>query len=131
MSPEQVEHPDKVDARSDLYSLGATLFYWLVGRPMFTGEQMQVAMAQLRQPPPNLYEVRVDIDLRMDAIFQRLVAKAPHDRFPTATALLDALTQSNLLGKERPSSSGGSSATSRCERCPTNQPPAAPATPLF
>lgn len=111
MSPEQVEHPDKVDARSDLYSLGATLFYWLVGRPMFTGEQMQVAMAQLRQPPPKLYEVRGDIDLRMDAIFQRLVAKSPSDRFATASALLDALTQSNLLGKDRPSTAGGSTAT--------------------
>ena len=103
MSPEQVEHPDKVDARSDLYSLGATLFYWMTGRPMFTGEQMQVAMAQLRNPPPKLYEVRGDIDLRMDAIFQRLVAKSPSDRFPTANALLEALTQSNLLGKDRPS----------------------------
>lgn len=109
MSPEQVEHPDKVDARSDLYSLGATLFYWLTGRPMFTGEQMQVAMAQLRQPPPNLYQVRGDIDLRMDAIFQRLVAKSPSDRFATATALLDSLVQSNLLGKDRQSSSSGSS----------------------
>lgn len=111
MSPEQVEHPDKVDARSDLYSLGATLFFWLTGRPMFTGEQMQVAMAQLRQPPPNLYEVRGDIDLRMDAIFQRLVAKSPLDRFATATALLDALTQSNLLNKERSSGSAVSNAS--------------------
>ncbi len=101
MSPEQVEHPDKVDARSDLYSLGATLFYWLIGKPMFTGEQMQVALAQLRQPPPNLYEIRGDIDLRMDAIFQRLVAKNPLERFATASALLDALNQSNLLGKDR------------------------------
>ncbi len=111
MSPEQVEHPDKVDARSDLYSLGATLFYWLTGRPMFVGEQMQVAMAQLRQPAPNLYEVRGDIDLRMDAIFQRLVAKAPIDRFPTASALLDALTQSNLLAKETGTTFSGSGST--------------------
>ena len=43
MSPEQVEHPDSVDGRSDLYSLGATLFYMIAGRTMFSGEQMQVA----------------------------------------------------------------------------------------
>ncbi|MCC6509566.1 MAG: Hsp70 family protein [Pirellulaceae bacterium] len=101
MSPEQVEHPDKVDARSDLYSLGATLFFLLTGRPMFTGEQMQVARAQLRQPPPKLYESRGDIDLRIDAVFQRLVAKSPADRFATAGALLEALSHSNLLGKDR------------------------------
>lgn len=100
MSPEQVEHPDKVDARSDLYSLGATLFYLLTGRAMFAGEQMHVAMAQLRQEPPKLYEVRGDTDLRIDAIFQKLVAKSPANRFPTAGALLDALTQANLLGKD-------------------------------
>ncbi len=81
MSPEQVEHPDSVDGRSDLYSLGATLFYMIAGRTMFSGEQMQVALAQLRQKPPALYEVRSDVDLRLDAIFQRLVAKRPDDRF--------------------------------------------------
>lgn len=100
MSPEQVEHADKVDARSDLYSLGATLFFLLTGRPMFEGEQMQVAMAQLRQPPPTLYQVRTDVDLRLDAIFQRLVAKSPADRFSSARALLEALTHARLMGSE-------------------------------
>ncbi len=99
MSPEQVEHPDKVDARSDLYSLGATLFFLLTGKAMFQGEQMQVAVAQLRQPAPKLYEVRPELDLRIDAIFQRLVAKSPIDRFASAGALLTALEQANLQSK--------------------------------
>lgn len=98
MSPEQVEHADKVDARSDLYSLGATLFFLLTGKPMFEGEQMQVAMAQMRQNPPALYQVRSDVDLRLDAIFQRLVAKSPAERFPSARSLLEALSHSRLLG---------------------------------
>ena len=101
MSPEQVEHPDKVDARSDLYSLGATLFYLLTGQAMFVGDQMHVAMAQLRQPPPKLYEVRPDLDLRLDAIFQRLVAKSPDERFSSAGALLQSITSSNLLRSDR------------------------------
>lgn len=122
MSPEQVEHPDKVDARSDLYSLGATLFYLVTGRAMFSGEQMQVAKAQLRQQPPKLYEVRADVDLRVDAIFQRLVAKSPADRFPTASAVLEALTHANLLGKE-PGSSAGNSFGSL--RIPTDRPTSA------
>ncbi|MFO1065328.1 MAG: Hsp70 family protein [Pirellulales bacterium] len=101
MSPEQIEHPEKVDARSDLYSLGATLFYLLTGKPMFGGDAMQIAVAHQRQRPPALYEVRPDIDLRLDAIFQRLVAKSPADRFPSASALIESVTHSNLLAGER------------------------------
>ncbi len=97
MSPEQVEHPDSVDGRSDLYSLGATLFYIIAGRTMFSGEQMQVALAQMRQKPPALYEVRSDVDLRLDAIFQRLVAKNPDDRFATAAELSSVLQQLHLV----------------------------------
>jgi hypothetical protein len=97
MSPEQVEKPDAVDGRSDLYSLGATLFYLLAGRPMFTGEQMQVALAQLRQKPPALYELRGDIDLRMDTIFQRLVAKDPAARFSSGGDLLHSMQQLHLI----------------------------------
>ncbi|MDX1929281.1 MAG: Hsp70 family protein [Pirellulaceae bacterium] len=97
MSPEQVEHPDSVDGRSDLYSLGATLFYMIAGRTMFSGEQMQVALAQMRQKPPALYEVRSDVDLRLDAIFQRLVAKNPDDRFANAAELSSVLQQLHLV----------------------------------
>ena len=100
MSPEQVEHPDAVDGRSDLYSLGATLFYMIAGRTMFSGEQMQVALAQLRQKPPALYEVRSDVDLRLDAIFQRLVAKNPDDRFATAAELFAVLQQLHLIPQQ-------------------------------
>ena len=96
MSPEQIENAEQVDGRSDLYSLGATLFYLLTGRPMFRGEKMQVAVAQLRQKPEPLYIVRSDVDLRLDSIFQKLVAKAPADRYPSAQALLDEIKALNL-----------------------------------
>ena len=114
MSPEQVEHPDSVDGRSDLYSLGATLFYMIAGRTMFSGEQMQVALAQLRQKPPALYEVRSDVDLRLDAIFQRLVAKNPDDRFATAAELFSVLQQLHLIPQQpqAPSFSSGSGGSS-------------------
>lgn len=96
MSPEQIENADQVDSRSDLYSLGATLYFLVAGRPMFTGEHLQVAMCQLRQKPPALYEVRGDVDLRLDAIFQRLVAKRPEDRFSSAGELLQKLSHLHL-----------------------------------
>lgn len=97
MSPEQISRPDGIDHRSDLYSLGATLFYLLTGRMMFTGEPMQIAQAQVRQQPPALYEVRPDIDLRLDAIFQKLIAKNPDERLRSGKELLENLERLNLV----------------------------------
>lgn len=97
MSPEQISRPDAVDHRSDLYSLGATLFYLLTGRMMFTGEPMQIAQAQVRQQPPPLYEVRPDIDLRIDAIFQKLIAKNPDERLRSGRELIENLERLNLV----------------------------------
>lgn len=98
MSPEQIENASNVDGRSDLYSLGATLFYLLTGRSMFTGDKMQVAIAQIRQPPPALFLERSDVDLRLDAVFQRLVEKQPQKRYSSAAELLHHLRQLNLTG---------------------------------
>jgi serine/threonine protein kinase len=103
MSPEQINTPDLVDHRTDLYSLGATLFYLLIGRPMFTGELMQTALAQLRRAPPALVELRSDLDQRIDSIFQWLVVKDVVDRCPSARHLLEKLYELNLI--ERPSAS--------------------------
>ncbi len=99
MSPEQIEDPESVDGRSDLYSLGATLFYLLTSRAMFSGQRMQVATAQLRQKAPALFTVRPDIDLRLDAVFQKLVAKKPDDRYDSAEALLEDLHEMNLASR--------------------------------
>ncbi len=99
MSPEQIENAERVDGRSDLYSLGATLFYLLTGRPMFSGEKMQVAVAQLRHKAEPLYVVRSDVDLRLDSIFQKLVAKAPADRYSSAEALLGEMAALDLHSK--------------------------------
>ncbi len=100
MSPEQINAPDTVDHRSDLYSLGATIFYLLTGRPMFQGEIVQTAMAQVNTKPQALYEVRSDVDIRLDAIFQSLVAKAPAERCQSASILMEKLVSMNLI--ERP-----------------------------
>ena len=97
MSPEQINAPESVDHRSDLYSLGATIFYLLTGRPMFQGEMVQTAMAQVRTKPQALYEVRSDVDIRLDSIFQSLVAKSPADRCQSASNLMEKLVSMNLV----------------------------------
>lgn len=98
MSPEQIENADHVDGRSDLYSLGATFFYLLTGQTLFSGEKMQVARAQLREKPRALFEVRHGLDLRLDSVFQRLVAKAPEDRYASAHDLIEHLESLQLCG---------------------------------
>lgn len=97
MAPEQIDQPEISDPRSDLYALGATMFYLLTGRTMFSGEPVQVALAQLKRKPPALYEVVPKIDLRMDGLYQRLVAKNPEHRFNTAKDLLLHLRDMDLL----------------------------------
>ncbi len=100
MSPEQINAPDTVDNRSDLYSLGATIFYLLTGRPMFQGEIVQTALAQVNTRPQALYEVRSDVDIRLDSVFQSLVAKSPAARCQSASELMEKLISMNLI--ERP-----------------------------
>lgn len=100
MSPEQINAPESVDHRTDLYSLGATIFTLLTGRPMFHGETVQTALAQINRKPQALYEVRSDVDIRLDSVFQALVAKNPDDRCQSATDLLEKLIKLNLI--ERP-----------------------------
>jgi eukaryotic-like serine/threonine-protein kinase len=96
MAPEQSQGLPSVDGRADLYSLGATLFSILTGRPMFDGEPEQIALSHQRRDVPNLYEFRPSLDLRVDSIFKRLVAKLPSDRFASASELLQTLDQLRL-----------------------------------
>ena len=96
MAPEQSLEGAVIDHRTDLYSLGATLFTLLTGRPMYVGDALQIAMAHQRQEIPNLYEYRRSIDLRVDSVFKRLVAKAPNDRFSSASDLLRNLDELRL-----------------------------------
>lgn len=109
MAPEQINAPDQVDHRCDLYSLGATVFYLLTGRPMFSGELVQTALAQVHRRPPALYEVRADVDIRLDSVFQSLVAKNPDERLQSAAELVDKLHRLNLIDGQEPSSRQGES----------------------
>ncbi|MEQ1826834.1 MAG: Hsp70 family protein [Pirellula sp.] len=102
MSPEQINAPETVDHRCDLYSLGATLYFLLIGRPMFQGEAVQTALAQLNRQPQPLYEIRGDIDIRLDSVFQSLVEKNPAHRCQSATELLEKLLRLNLIEPPAP-----------------------------
>ena len=91
MSPEQCEGR-AVDARSDLYSLGATVYHLLTGRPPFTGPtSLSVVMAHLKQPLDPLAVVRPDLPDGLCRIIERLLAKDPAERPAGPTELLHAV----------------------------------------
>lgn len=83
MSPEQA-CGEPVDARSDLYSLGATVFYALAGRAPFEGANLPAIVAQqVSQPAPLVQAIRPEVPAKLAAVIDRCLQKAPADRFQT------------------------------------------------
>jgi serine/threonine protein kinase/tetratricopeptide (TPR) repeat protein len=84
MSPEQAG-ADKVDGRSDIYSLGCVLYETLAGSPPFTGPSAQAIMARNAiDPVPSIRTVRPGVPPALEAAITRALAKVPQDRFASA-----------------------------------------------
>ncbi len=92
MAPEQALNASKADIRSDLYSLGCTLYYMLTGKVPFPDLSRTAALrAHRSQAFPRLNETRNDIPTEAQTLLDRLVAKNPSQRFANPTELLVAL----------------------------------------
>ncbi|MCO4769810.1 MAG: AAA family ATPase [Deltaproteobacteria bacterium] len=95
IAPEQTGRMNRpVDTRADLYSLGATLFELLAGRPPFeTDDALASVHAHVARTPPKVADVAPHVPLVVSQIVDRLLAKAAEDRYQTAAGLAADLTR--------------------------------------
>ena len=98
MSPEAIDDPSTVDARSDLYALGAVGYYLLAGRPVFEGSSVfQICMQHVQSTPTPLHEVCPDaVPEALETLIGACLAKSKDDRPSSAQALADALDEIEL-----------------------------------
>ena len=98
MSPEQASGGPTIDARSDIYSLGAVLYEMLAGEPPVTGPNAQAMIAKLMtERPVRLAVVRSSVPSAIDAAVARALEKVPVDRFATAAEFARALAGSSAV----------------------------------
>ncbi|MGE0432636.1 MAG: serine/threonine-protein kinase, partial [Planctomycetota bacterium] len=82
MSPEQARGERDLDIRSDLYSLGCTLYRVVVGRPPFNADSaMEILIKHIEQPPASPKAVRPELSIGFERIVLKLLAKDPANRY--------------------------------------------------
>src|SRR5262249_7398733 len=92
MSPEQACDSRNVDVRSDIYSLGCTLYFLLTGRPPFSGATALETMVQhLKKPPTPVDQLRPGLAPGLSAVVHRMLAKSADERYQTPAELAEAL----------------------------------------
>jgi serine/threonine protein kinase len=92
VSPEQALNSHEVDGRADVYSLGATFYFLLIGQPPFAGGKaaQKLIWHQVRPPTP-VRQLRPEIPEEMAAVVEIMLAKNPADRYQTMGEIADAL----------------------------------------
>lgn len=107
VSPEQAQGKP-VDSRSDIYSLGATLYRLIAGVTPHSGETVgEIVRKQINDEPPPLKSVRADCPEDLADLVAVMMAKDPADRFTTAQELLEAINSLDPSGRLKTSGATG------------------------
>ena len=92
MSPEQATAERVIDARSDIYALGAVTYEMLTGEPPFTGPTVQAIVARvLNEEPRPIHQARKTVPEHVEVAVLKALAKLPADRFGSAAAFAAAI----------------------------------------
>jgi CheY-like chemotaxis protein len=128
MPPEQALGLTTIDHRADIYSLGCTLHYLLIGRPPYQAPTLMAILLKHREAPiPSLCMARPEVPATLDSIFQRMVAKKPEQRFATMAEVVAALETSTLaletksMQPDRPTATQAAAPTPTVEFAPAGQ----------
>lgn len=91
-APEQLTaRPDRIEASTDVWALGAVLYELLIGRPPFDAAGGLQTIRAIQSDPVRPRHLRPDLDRSLEAILLRCLEKQPADRYPSARALADDL----------------------------------------
>jgi serine/threonine protein kinase len=92
VSPEQAFHGQEVDTRADLYSLGATFYFLLAGRPPFAGKAIaEKLLCHLMKEPIPLRRLRPEIPEKLAVLVEKMMAKDREQRYQNAAAMVAEL----------------------------------------
>jgi len=104
MAPEQALADERIDARADIFSLGAVLFECLIGRPAFAAKQVVGLLAKvLREDAPRVREIRPELPSNLDDLVARMMSRDCSGRPRDAAEVLSALLSLGLLSGDAPS----------------------------
>ena len=100
MAPEQARNAKHVDARSDIYALGATLYHLITGQLPFGGNtSLELIMAKEKGTYPHARSVRIEIPERLDLIIDKMMARDPNHRYKTCEEVAKDLSALGLHGE--------------------------------
>jgi serine/threonine protein kinase len=92
LSPEQALNSHDIDTRADIYSLGATLYFLLSGRPPFVVKAIgQKLLAHITKEPTPLHELRPEVPEGLSNVVAKMMAKDPEQRYHSAAEVVLAL----------------------------------------